>query len=69
MGGQIQSPPPPSKITIGTFKRSGVGEQEAREIGKSAFKGEVTSLKVYNEEKKDKIGVRGIDQDRLATDV
>ncbi|GJW32672.1 hypothetical protein Tco_0052704 [Tanacetum coccineum] len=28
-----------------------------------------SSLKVYNEEEKDKIGVRGIDRDRLAVDV
>ncbi|GJZ21246.1 phospholipase-like protein [Tanacetum coccineum] len=41
---------------LSTFKRSGAGEREAHKIGKSAFKGGVTSLKVYNEEEKDKIG-------------
>ncbi|GKC37893.1 hypothetical protein Tco_1187935 [Tanacetum coccineum] len=51
---------------LSTFTRSGAGEREAHKIGKPAFKGGVTSLKVYNEEEKDKIGVRGIDQDRLA---
>ncbi|GKB65586.1 hypothetical protein Tco_0921772 [Tanacetum coccineum] len=41
---------------LSTFKRSGAGEREAYKIGKSAFKGGATSLKVYNEEEKDKIG-------------
>ncbi|GJS02854.1 hypothetical protein Tco_0319362 [Tanacetum coccineum] len=41
----------------------------AQKISKSAFKGGVRSLKVYNEEDTDKIGVRGIDPDRVAADV
>nr|GEX11880.1 putative cyclin-B3-1 [Tanacetum cinerariifolium] len=51
---------------LSTFKRSGAGEREARMIGKSDFKGGVRSLKVYNEEETDKIGVRGIDPDHVA---
>ncbi|GJT25109.1 hypothetical protein Tco_0895046 [Tanacetum coccineum] len=41
----------------------------AQKISKSAFKGGVRSLKVYNEEDMDKIDVRGIDPDRVAADV
>ncbi|GJS95753.1 hypothetical protein Tco_0802721 [Tanacetum coccineum] len=54
---------------LSTFTRSGTGEREAHKIGKPAFKGGVTSLKVYNEAEKDNIGVRGIDRDRLAANV
>nr|GEW65591.1 hypothetical protein [Tanacetum cinerariifolium] len=66
MGGQIQSPPSPSKITIGCVTRM---EMEKKNNISEFVLCIVMSLKVYNVEEKDKIGVRGIDQDRFAADV